>query len=97
MGDYAPQGLFWISLALINAGLAEQKNRSRLAWFLLSLVLGPFATFYIVATAAVTATPATPATPATQAPAQAPTPTPTPDHQVVADAEGTSGPVRKSN
>lgn len=66
MGDYVPQGLFWISLALINAGLAEQKNRSRFSWFLLSLVLGPFATFYIVATAA-------PAVPATSSGSPAPT------------------------
>jgi hypothetical protein len=36
------------TLALINAGLAEGKNRSRLAWFLLSLLLGPIATFIIV-------------------------------------------------
>ena len=35
-------------LALVNAGLAEQKNRSRLTWFLLSLILGPLATFFIV-------------------------------------------------
>ena len=36
------------TLALINAGLAEQKGRSRLIWFLLSLVLGPVATLLIV-------------------------------------------------
>ena len=36
------------TLALINAGLAEQKGRSRLIWFLLSLVLGPIATLLIV-------------------------------------------------
>jgi hypothetical protein len=34
--------------ALVNAGLAEQKNRSRLAWFLGSIVLGPIATPLIV-------------------------------------------------
>lgn len=42
----------WGTLALINAGLAQGKNRSGLAglaWFLLSLVLGPFATFVLVA------------------------------------------------
>ncbi|GAA4755292.1 hypothetical protein GCM10025783_30590 [Amnibacterium soli] len=38
----------WFTLALINAGLAEGKQRSRLAWFLLSLLLGPIATFLIV-------------------------------------------------
>ncbi|MEO7122257.1 MAG: hypothetical protein ABI400_03895 [Lacisediminihabitans sp.] len=39
---------FWLTLALINAGLAEQKNRSRWTWFLVSLILGPIATFLIV-------------------------------------------------
>jgi hypothetical protein len=38
----------WGTLALINAGLAQSKNRSGLAWFLLSLLLGPIATFIIV-------------------------------------------------
>ena len=49
MNEYVPTGLFWISLALINAGLAEQKNRSRWYWFWLSVFLGPIATFCIVA------------------------------------------------
>ena len=34
--------------ALINAGLAQGKNRSGLGWFLASLLLGPIATFIIV-------------------------------------------------
>ncbi|GIN57706.1 hypothetical protein [Lederbergia ruris] len=38
----------WGTLALINAGLAQGKNRSGLGWFLLSLLLGPIATFLIV-------------------------------------------------
>ncbi|WOF22684.1 hypothetical protein N8K70_15005 [Microbacterium betulae] len=38
----------WLTLALVNAGLAEQKDRSRLNWFVLSLVLGPIATLLIV-------------------------------------------------
>ncbi|WP_233198244.1 hypothetical protein [Cryobacterium sp. Y50] len=38
----------WFVLALVNAGLAEQKNRSRWTWFVLSLFLGPVATFFIV-------------------------------------------------
>lgn len=38
----------WGTLALINAGLAQGKNRSGLAWFLLSLILGPIATLLIV-------------------------------------------------
>ena len=37
------------TLALLNAGLAEMKGRSRLLWFLISLPLGPVATFIIVA------------------------------------------------
>jgi len=40
----------WGTLALINAGLAQSKGRSRLAWFLASLLLGPIATFIIVIT-----------------------------------------------
>jgi len=40
----------WGTLALINAGLAESKQRSRLNWFLLSLFLGPIATFLLVVT-----------------------------------------------
>ena len=40
----------WGALALINAGLAQSKGRSRLAWFLASLLLGPLATFIIVVT-----------------------------------------------
>lgn len=38
----------WGTLALINAGLAQTKNRSRLNWFLVSLFIGPIATFLIV-------------------------------------------------
>jgi hypothetical protein len=38
----------WLALALVNAGLAEQKNRSRWTWFVVSLLLGPIATFFIV-------------------------------------------------
>lgn len=39
----------WGTLTLINAGLAQGKNRSGLNWFLLSLLLGPIATFILVA------------------------------------------------
>jgi hypothetical protein len=38
----------WGTLTLINAGLAQGKGRSGLAWFFLSIFLGPFATFLIV-------------------------------------------------
>lgn len=38
----------WGTLSLINAGLAQAKNRSGLIWWLVSLFLGPVATFLIV-------------------------------------------------
>jgi uncharacterized membrane protein len=43
--DYA---IGWGTLALINAGIAQGKNRSGLNWFLLSILLGPIATFILV-------------------------------------------------
>ncbi|MCR2821819.1 hypothetical protein [Lederbergia panacisoli] len=47
MGD---NGYFvgWGTLTLINAGLAQAKNRSGFNWFLLSIILGPVATFLLV-------------------------------------------------
>jgi len=44
-GEYA---VGWFTLCLINAGLAQAKGRSGLNWWLLSLLLGPVATFLIV-------------------------------------------------
>ena len=41
-------GVGWGTLALVNAGLAQVKGRGRLAWFLVSLLLGPVATLLIV-------------------------------------------------
>ena len=38
----------WGTLALINAGLAQGKNRSGSLWFLISLFIGPIATLLIV-------------------------------------------------
>jgi len=38
----------WGTLALINAAIAQSRRRSGLNWFLLSLVLGPIATFLLV-------------------------------------------------
>jgi hypothetical protein len=38
----------WGTLALINAGLAQGKRRSGFAWFLISALVGPVATFLIV-------------------------------------------------
>lgn len=43
--DYA---VGWFTLSLINAGLAQSKRRSGLIWWLVSLLLGPIATFIIV-------------------------------------------------
>ena len=39
----------WGTLSLINAGLAQSKNHSGLFWWFASLLLGPIATFIIVA------------------------------------------------
>ncbi len=38
----------WFTLALINAGLAQGKGRSGLAWWVVSALLGPIATLLIV-------------------------------------------------
>ena len=38
----------WGTLSLINAGLAQSKGQSGLEWWLISLCLGPVATFLIV-------------------------------------------------
>jgi hypothetical protein len=38
----------WFTLSLINAGLAQAKGRSGFSWWLVSLLLGPIATFLIV-------------------------------------------------
>ena len=38
----------WGTLALLNAGLAQSKNRSGLIWFLVSIFFGPLATLVLV-------------------------------------------------
>ena len=38
----------WFTLSLINAGLAQGKGRSGLAWWLISLLIGPIATLLVV-------------------------------------------------
>lgn len=38
----------WGTLSLINAGLAQSKNRSGFLWWLTSLFIGPIATFLLV-------------------------------------------------
>ena len=46
--DGAPWFVGWGTLALINAALAQGKNRSGLLWFALSLLLGPLSTLLLV-------------------------------------------------
>lgn len=47
--SYVQASVWWLSLMLINAGLAQSKGRGRWNWFLISILLGPLATFLIVA------------------------------------------------
>ncbi len=44
-----PYAAGWGALTLINAGIAQGKNRRGLNWFLISLLLGPLATLLLVA------------------------------------------------
>lgn len=41
-------GAWWFALAVVTAGLAEQKGRNRLVWFILGLFVGPLATAFVV-------------------------------------------------
>jgi len=41
-------GWLWIGFAIVTAGFAEQKGRSRWVWFVLGLLLGPLATALVV-------------------------------------------------
>lgn len=43
--DYA---VGWGTLALLNAGVAQGKNRGGFIWFTISLLLGPIATLLLV-------------------------------------------------
>ncbi len=49
VSDYPGYLVGWWTLSFINAGLAQSKNRSGLFWWLVSVPLGPVATFIIVA------------------------------------------------
>lgn len=48
MHGYVSTGAAWLTLSLVNAGIAQGKNRSGWNWFVISLLLGPVATFLIV-------------------------------------------------
>jgi hypothetical protein len=48
MPPFSGYAVGWGALALINAGLAQGKGRPGALWFLISLLLGPFATLVIV-------------------------------------------------
>lgn len=48
MDDRTQYFVGWGTLSIINAGLAQAKGRSGLAWWLISLLLGPLATLLIV-------------------------------------------------
>ncbi len=48
MNDQAQFYVGWGTLSLINAGLAQSKNRSGLLWWVVSLFFGPLATLLIV-------------------------------------------------
>ncbi|MBA2633205.1 MAG: hypothetical protein H0U86_09445 [Chloroflexi bacterium] len=47
--QYVTFSAAWFTLSLINAGLAQSKQRSGLNWWLVSLLIGPLATLLIVA------------------------------------------------
>jgi hypothetical protein len=55
-------GFGWLSLALVNAGLAQNKGRSAWYWFLFSIFIGPLATFLIVVWPSLSETAKAPAT-----------------------------------
>jgi len=38
----------WTTLALLAGGYARTRNRSALAWFVLTMIFGPFAAFFLV-------------------------------------------------
>ena len=47
--QYVTFSAAWFTLSLINAGLAQSKQRSGLNWWFVSLFIGPLATLLIVA------------------------------------------------
>jgi hypothetical protein len=47
-GVYGGYAVGWLCLALINTNIAQLKGAGGLLWGLLSLLLGPIATFILV-------------------------------------------------
>ena len=47
--QYVTLSAAWFTLSLVNAGLAQAKQRSGLNWWFVSLFIGPLATLLIVA------------------------------------------------
>ena len=47
--QYVTISAAWFTLSLVNAGLAQAKQRSGLNWWFASLFIGPLATLLIVA------------------------------------------------
>jgi hypothetical protein len=48
VSDSASYAVGWFTLSVINAGLAQSKNRSGLGWWIGSLFLGPLCTVLVV-------------------------------------------------
>ncbi|MEU4016812.1 hypothetical protein AB0E56_16230 [Microbacterium sp. NPDC028030] len=48
----------WLTVAILAGGFARTRNRSAWAWFLLTLLFGPFAAFLLVVWPPVTRIPA---------------------------------------
>jgi hypothetical protein len=48
MNNIPQYSIGWGTLALINAAIAQSKNRSGLNWFIASLLIGPLATLTLV-------------------------------------------------
>jgi hypothetical protein len=47
MNENSSYAVGWGALALINANIAQLKGKGGLLWFILSLLLGPIATFIL--------------------------------------------------
>lgn len=50
--DSSAIGAMWFTMAFLAAGLARSRGRSGLGWFLLTLIFGPFAAFFLAVVSA---------------------------------------------